>query len=373
MTPMIAVAAAGDPRNSRTWSGTPKALVEALERQGFDVLGFSGQTEPGWRNAAYLPQIMLHGAGARRFRHYYGPIFERNVNEYRRFRQNYADLRVIHTDYMWLDPADVGPADFLYRDTGWSQWARSRGLNARLASRIGDRYRTLLRKVGHIFVTSEWAKTQVILDGAPAQKVSVVGTGVGNLISSFDGEKDYTNGMTLCVAKVRHWDKGVDLLVGGFKIARSRRPDLSLHLVVPHGSVAEGAGIYTYSDLAPSELVELYHRSSLYAMPARNEPYGLVYLEAQLAGLALLGSSSGAFPEFAEHGRSGVIVDNLSPLSIAQTLLSMHGDAKALASMGKRGQSTARSASWDRTAGAMVREMFLGDKCSGIPKVAEQG
>lgn len=345
----IGIAAAGDPRDRKTWSGTPKELIDAAERRGLKVLPFSGHKRSGQNDLLYVPSVLRYGIGAKRFRNYYGPFHRDNVKAFSDFRSQHKNTPVIHTDYMWLHPDLVGTNDYLYRDCGWSNWAKSRGLNKKLANSIGHEFRAILNKVEHIFTTSEWAKNELIGDGAKPEKVTVAGTGVGNLIRPYHGQKDYTNGMTLCVAKVRHHDKGLDLLLQGFALARERQPHLTLHLVVPPRSVRSAPGVHLYSDLPSSDLVNLYQRASVYAMPARNEPYGLVYLEAQLAGMALLGSAVGAFPEFVAQGRAGFIVRDLTPRAVSEALLEAHSDQERLRLMGFAGREQASSLSWDKT------------------------
>lgn len=358
MTAHIGIAAAGDPRDGATWSGTPKALVAAAERQGKAVVAFSGQSSPRRDNLLYLPYVMGHGLGARRFRHYYGPSFRKNTSVFEGRRRSYGDIPFLHTDHLWLDPAQVGKNDFLYRDCGWSGWARSRGLSERLIQKVAPRYAALLNRVGHVFTTSEWAKSELIADGAQPENVTAVGTGVGNLIKPYFGHKDYSNGVTLCVAKVRHHDKGIDLLLSGFEIARQERPDLTLHLVVPPNSVRPASGLHLHHNLPADELIDLYRRSAVFAMPARNEPYGLVYLEAQLAGMALVGSSEGAFPELAAYGQSGFVVSTLTPEAIAMALLEAHSDPVRLERMGILGRESAIGSSWDRTMAAILMRML---------------
>jgi glycosyltransferase involved in cell wall biosynthesis len=356
--PRLGVAAAGDPRDAATWSGTPKALVEAAERAGVEVVGFSGHQPRALDNALYGAGTLLrYGPAARRFRHYFGPAHARNVQAFREFRAREPHLPVLHTDHMWLEPGVVSANDYLYRDLGWASWARSRGLAETLVRLIGADYSGVLGRVGHAFTTSAWARDELVAEGANPESVTVAGTGVGNRVQAFSGGKDYANGMTLCVARVRHHDKGVDLLLRGFALARRTLPHLALHLVVPRGSVRPEPGVSLHSDLDAPELVQLYERSPLYAMPARNEPYGLVYLEAQLSRMALLGSDRAAYPELAGHGSSGFIVSDLSAEGVADALVAAHSNPQRMEQMGLLGQVRAGMASWDRTMSRIVSEI----------------
>lgn len=359
MTSKIGIAAAGDPRDKRTWSGTPAALLGATESLGVEVIGFSGQVQKPFDNALYAATTTLkYGLAARRFRHYFGSVHRRDVKVFETFRANFPTLPIMHTDYMWLSPDLVSKHDFLYRDSGWSSWARARQLSGPLVKSIGVRYGRILSRIGHVFTTSEWARREIIADGAEPGSVSVVGTGVGTLMKPFGGYKEYSNGMTLCVAKVRHHDKGLDLLIDGFGLARQQRPDLTLHLVLPRRLAHPIAGVSTYVDLPAIDLIRLYELVPLYAMPARNEPYGLVFLEAQLARMAILGSDRGAFPEFADNGRTGFVLSDLTAEGVAQALLRAHSEPSQLERMGNEGQSQALTADWKTTMSKILNRML---------------
>jgi glycosyltransferase involved in cell wall biosynthesis len=56
----------------------------------------------------------------------------------------------------------------------------------------------------------------------------------------------------------------------------------------PGGGIRESRGVEALGDLAPERLAREFARASIYALPARYEPFGLSVLEAALAGCALV-------------------------------------------------------------------------------------
>jgi glycosyltransferase involved in cell wall biosynthesis len=245
--------------------------------------------------------------------------------------------------------------DYFFRDSSWSAYANSQGLSRRLRKRIDGSVREGFERAGHIFATSEWAKAELIQEGGRAKDITVVGTGVGNLVQPYFDKADYANKRTLCIAKVRLHNKGLDLLLEGFRIAHSIDSELRLDLVVPVGTVPDQAGVSLYSSLPGDKLRELYRSVSLYAMPARYEPWGLVYLEAQLSALPILGSSNCAFPELANFGANGYILPNLTPENIAASLLEAHASPEQLRKKGQAGLIFAQNFTWRRTVDEMLR------------------
>jgi len=58
--------------------------------------------------------------------------------------------------------------------------------------------------------------------------------------------------------------------------------------ISPDGHAQEVAGVEYVGALTPDKLAEWYARASIYALPARYEPFGLTALEAALSGCALV-------------------------------------------------------------------------------------
>ena len=255
---------------------------------------------------------------------------------------------------MWTPFEGMNAKDCFFRDSSWSAYADSQGLSNRLRKRIDGSVKESFERAGHIFATSQWARTQLIHEGGRAEDITVVGTGVGNLVQPYLDKVDYGTKRTLCVAKVRLHNKGLDLLLDGFRIAHQIDSRLRLDLVVPVGSVVPQPGVEVHSALSGEQLIQLYRSASLYAMPARYEPWGLVYLEAQLSAVPVLGSGNCAFPELADFGANGFIVPDLNPETIASVLLEAHDSPELLRQKGQAGLAFAQRFSWRRTVDAML-------------------
>ncbi|GKS60230.1 glycosyl transferase family 1 [Nitrospira sp.] len=81
-----------------------------------------------------------------------------------------------------------------------------------------------------------------------------------------------------------------------------------------------------------TEMFDVMSNLDLLMIPSRNEAFGLVVLESIAAGLPLVGSCSGAFPEILEHGKYGTLVDPSDPDVWAKAVIQIINDpAPALA------------------------------------------
>lgn len=97
--------------------------------------------------------------------------------------------------------------------------------------------------------------------------------------------------------------------------------------------------------ISDRQLVELYNRASAVVCCQKNEPYGLVPLEAMACGTPVVAVEEGGFPDNVRHGENGILVEP-DPLKVAQALQSVLSDtglSRRLAEGGKRFVTTERT------------------------------
>ncbi len=108
-----------------------------------------------------------------------------------------------------------------------------------------------------------------------------------------------------------------------------------------------------------AELPGLYAAADLFAMPSRELPaagdvegFGIVFIEANAAGLAVLGGRSGGVADAVEEGQTGVLVDPDDPAAVAEGLIHLLEDGPWRSQLAARGQQRAR-ADFDRRSRAL--------------------
>jgi len=83
-----------------------------------------------------------------------------------------------------------------------------------------------------------------------------------------------------------------------------------------------------------TQICDIMSNIDLLLIPSYNEAFGHVVLESIAAGVPLLGSRSGAFPEILENGKYGTLVDPLDPDAWADAALDIIANpAQALAKL----------------------------------------
>ena len=102
-------------------------------------------------------------------------------------------------------------------------------------------------------------------------------------------------------------------------LARQKAPDGSVRFL---GRVSD------------EELSELYCRASVYAMPSRQEGFGLVYTEAMWHGLPCIGSNADAARNIIDDGETGLLIPYGDVGATAEAISSLLGEPALSARMG---------------------------------------
>ena len=258
--------------------------------------------------------------------------------------------------------ASSGTRHYVYIDSTWQLWTATntdRHTISRRLYRDAERLEgEALRGAAHVLTTAEYVRTSVVEHyGVAADRVSAVGTGRGSLVVD-TADKNYGNGVILFIAKERFHDKGGHILVEAFQHARRKNPRLTLVIA---GSEAHRAyipavdGIEVHGFVSFDELQALFRRAALFALPALNEPWGLVYLESLACGVPVLGLNRNALPELTGYGSYGFYAADESAAAVAETILRAFDDPAALARMGSAGREHClRTFTWEKTVDRML-------------------
>jgi len=121
--------------------------------------------------------------------------------------------------------------------------------------------------------------------------------------------------VVVSIGRLVDW-KGHDLLVEAAARSIPTRPNLKV-IIVGDGPLFDElsksikdrkleANIWLLGRVADTK--PLLALSDIFCLPSKNEPFGLVILEAMAAGLPVVAANSGGVPEIIEDGLSGVLV-----------------------------------------------------------------
>ncbi len=147
--------------------------------------------------------------------------------------------------------------------------------------------------------------------------------------------------------------KGHDALIEAWSSVRGRVPKAELWVVGSGDDLprleqkARAAGVADavrfLGRVSDDDLGDLYRKASVFAMPSRQEGFGLVYAEAMWHGLPCIGSTADAAAEVIRDGETGQLVPYDDPAALATALIALLGDREGAARLGAEAQRHARS------------------------------
>jgi glycosyltransferase involved in cell wall biosynthesis len=131
--------------------------------------------------------------------------------------------------------------------------------------------------------------------------------------------------------------KGQDLLIAAFAIIAAQFPDLSLVLIgrssdtlTLYKQQALHAGleqrIIFFEDIPPDDISDFYRHASLYVSSSRDEPFGIVMLEAAAAGIPVLATRTLGAMEIIGDGVDGMLVPVDDVDALAQGITDLLND-----------------------------------------------
>jgi phosphatidylinositol alpha-1,6-mannosyltransferase len=146
--------------------------------------------------------------------------------------------------------------------------------------------------------------------------------------------------------------KGHDALIEGWPEVRRRVPAAQLW-IVGEGDDAErmqqlarergvADAVRFLGRVSDVELGDLYRRASIFAMPSRQEGFGLVYAEAMWHGLPCIGSTADAAGQVIDEGKTGLLVPYGNAGVSAEVVAGLLADPARARAMGEAGRRRAR-------------------------------
>jgi glycosyltransferase involved in cell wall biosynthesis len=139
----------------------------------------------------------------------------------------------------------------------------------------------------------------------------------------------------LCIA-AHNEKKALDVLLTAFAEVGDAHPGVRLVLVgdgplrPQHEAQARALAlderVEFLGERGRAEVAQLLHGCSIFVLPSRSEPFGMVVTEALACRKAVVASAVGGIPEIIEDGRSGVLVEPDDPGALARALTRMLND-----------------------------------------------
>ncbi len=218
---------------------------------------------------------------------------------------------------------------------------RNSGIHDETQRYINDTEWLLTYEASEVIVNSNYMKNEIQrLFGLPFEKINVVPNGVNS--TSYNGiEKDFdfrrryaadNEKIILYVGRLVY-EKGVQHLIGAMPKILAHYNDSKLVIAGRGGMLdelkaeARSLGIenkvYFTGYMNPREVAKMYKCADMAVFPSTYEPFGIVALEAMLAGIPTVVSDIGGLNEIVDHGVNGMKTYAGNSNSIADSVLQL--------------------------------------------------
>jgi len=192
------------------------------------------------------------------------------------------------------------------------------------------------------------AKSQAVYNGIDLREFD------GNL-TPYSHPRPYILGIGRVVPQ-----KGFDILIDAYSRLLYRRPDAPDLIVAGDGPERERLSAQVSSLGLPERIhligradrmqaVRLFHGCAFFVLPSRQEPQGIVSLEAMACGKAVAAACVGGVPEIVQDGETGLLFRGGDAVALGAALEKMLADPDKAEVMGRAGRARAEAHfTWER-------------------------
>jgi glycosyltransferase involved in cell wall biosynthesis len=250
-------------------------------------------------------------------------------------------------------------------------WPGQRALSERDIARLARAQRQAYESAVACGAWTHWVAESIVADyQIPVAKVHVVGLGPNHEIAGCadPDERDWSRPRFLFVGF--DWErKNGPRVLEAFANVRREVPDAQLDVVGGHPRL-EMDGVVGHGRLSMDvaddreRIAQLYRRATVFVMPSKHEPAGVVYIEAAAAGIPSIGTSNGGAATCIGDG--GYVVDPLQPRAITEAMRALC-DPQTARSLGAKASEHAKLLTWRKMAERLIRAFgFPGLEQAGL-------
>ena len=246
---------------------------------------------------------------------------------------------------------------------------RNGGIHDEVQRYINDTEWMLTYESSEVIVNSKFMKNDLQrLFGLPYEKINVVANGINS--TAYSGiEKDYDfrrqyaadNEKIILFMGRLVYEKGVQHLISAMPKILENYHDAKLVIAGKGGMLDElkaqveamglGQKVYFTGYLNAKQVSKMYKCADISVFPSTYEPFGIVALEAMLAGVPTVVSDVGGLNEIVEHGVDGMKSYAGNPNSLADSILELLFNPQLCESIAKKAKAKVKNEySWTKIA-----------------------
>ncbi len=205
-----------------------------------------------------------------------------------------------------------------------------------------DLEQDVYRHARHVFVMSEHVRQSLVEQyGIDGNQVSCVCAGSNVDPSQVALENDDYSNKTILFVGLDWERKGGPSLLKAFEIVAAEEPSARLIIVGCHPTVTH-PNVQVLGRVSRDEVKRQMTRATVFCLPTRVEPFGIVVVEAFHHRLPVVATSIGALPDLVVDGLSGRLVAPDDPRSLAAALTELLRDPAKCRRFGEHGHTIVR-------------------------------
>lgn len=238
---------------------------------------------------------------------------------------------------------------------------RNKGIHDDTQRYINDTEWMLTYESSEVIVNSNYMKNELQrLFGLPYEKINVVPNGIN--INSFNGiERDYNfrrqyaadNEKIILFMGRLVYEKGIQHLIDAMPKILSNYNDAKLIVAGKGGMLDElkakvdflglSQKVYFTGYLNSKQVPKMYKCADISVFPSTYEPFGIVALEAMLAGVPTVVSDTGGLNEIIDHGVNGMKSYTGNANSLADSILTLLFDQQLCSEITKNAKQKVKN------------------------------
>jgi glycosyltransferase involved in cell wall biosynthesis len=365
-------AAFGNPRSERSFSGVPKHLFGVLAQRNLIVASLSTRQLRWWdlfNNAVDLSKIRKYGRPGINYRWLWrrktvqklSARFQKKLNNF----TNFNTVLQIGTHIFVCKP---GVEHYCFTDMTVAQAARAgqflgpKFLPIQISEAI-EVQKDIFNNCKAIFVSCHWVKDSIVQDySVTPQKVHVVGEGASVSSKSNSVYCKRLRHNIIFIGRDWHRKGGPLLLDAFFKIKKEIR-DATLTIVgctprVIDSSIKVLGPLDKTNEEENRIFQEALSNASVLCVPSIFEPFGIVFLEAQLYKIPVVTFWGQGRMDAIIDGETGILVKDRNSDALSESLLELLTNPQKADRMGNAGYDfVLQNFTWDRVAHKILSVM----------------
>ncbi len=235
----------------------------------------------------------------------------------------------------------------------WSPWAPFNNSKEREAWLECER--KTYRKARHIFTMSNAVKSSLINDyGVEAEKITPVGS-APNFEESWTGEKKFGSQQILFNGSDFE-RKGGEVVLAAFEEVKKVLPEAKLVIVGKKIRKVDLEGVENIGKVSSrSQMQNLFLESDLVLAPAYCDPFPIFVMEAMSYGVPCIVSDRDGMPEIVDREVNGLVIDQITPNVLANSISTLLKNPDRLASMSQAARQKVKAKfNWNTIAKKIV-------------------